>query len=201
MVVKNSQMRTALFGSYDENTINNMRSSLETYGLDYNNLGNHETFNIFDNIVSDRAVKEAKETLKKTSSMRFDGIYELRVDELNRANGTIQEYLMENPLIKENIDVLDGFSTTYVDKYEDSNLDLEFKPEFYQAGESYDLDNDGTIDFIMKCKKREFGQPYLQGFITVLMKRRGKPFLSQLQLLNNSPTQFYGNDFNKLSFY
>lgn len=73
---------------------------------------------------------------------------------------------------------------------------LPLTPAYYKAGDSYDLDNDGTIDFIMKGRKREFGQPYLQGFITVLMKRRETPSLSQLQLLHNSATQFYGNDFN-----
>jgi len=82
----------------------------------------------------------------------------------------------------------------FADTHTISNL--PFIPDFFQSGESYDLNNDGTIDFIMKGKTSN--SPEYKGFLSILIDNDESPTVFQLQQFNisTSSNRFYGNDLN-----
>jgi hypothetical protein len=76
---------------------------------------------------------------------------------------------------------------------------LPFIPRFWDfgLGETFDIDNDGTIDFIMKGSKKYIDLPNYYGFATIAMVRNKNPTLLQSTQFDVFPTWFYGNDFNQ----
>ncbi len=81
----------------------------------------------------------------------------------------------------------------YIDTHRISKL--PFVPEFYQAGESYDLNNDGSVDFVITGRSND--SPVYYGFLSILMKNNELPIVFQLQQINFLTNKwFYGNDLN-----
>jgi hypothetical protein len=103
---------------------------------------------------------------------------------------------IENSTIKPELFIMrSNNGIAYIDTDRISNLPII--PDFFQSGESYDLNNDGCTDFVIAGESENIlYEPVYSGFLSIMMKSNAAPSIFQIQKFDIHSHWFYGNDFN-----